>query len=133
MNKKTKKIVFGIVALVVAIAALALLYLAFAPKPDNSGSKKEITVTVVYGDKSTKDFVIKTNEDYLREALENEKLISGSESEYGLYVTTVDGVTASDADRQWWAFYLDDEMLMTGVDTTPVKDGDHFTIALEVY
>ncbi len=133
MNKKTKKVVFGIVALVLAIAALALLYLAFAPKPKNIGSTKKITVTVVYADESTKDFIINTNEDYLRGALEKEKLISGSESEYGLFVTTVDNVTASDADRQWWAFYLNDEMLMTGVDTTPVNDGDHFTIALEVY
>lgn len=133
MNKKTKKTVFAIIALVIAIAALALLYLAFAPKPDNNGGTKKITVTVVYGDKSTKDFTITTNEDYLRAALENERLISGNESEYGLFVTTVDGVTVSDADNQWWAFYLNDEMLMTGVDTTPVNDGDHFTIALEVY
>ena len=133
MNKKNKKILFGVIGLVAAIVVLALLYIAFRPKPEDVGGKKTITVTVVYEDKSTKDFTIKTNEDWLRGALEQEKLISGSESEWGLYVTVVDGVEVDADKNQWWAFYLGDEMLMTGVDTTPVNDGDHFNIILDVY
>ena len=133
MNKKTKLTVFGIIGLVVAVVAMALIYFAFAPKPDDIGGTKKITVTVVYEDKSEKDFQITTSEDYLRGALEKEKLIAGDDSEYGLFVKTVDGVEIDSSKNQWWAFYLNDEMLTTGVDTTPVNDGDHFTIALEVY
>lgn len=48
------------------------------------GGKKTITLTVVYADASTKDFTITTNEDYLRGALEQEKLIAGDESGVGI-------------------------------------------------
>lgn len=133
MNKKNKKLLVGVIVLVVAVAALALLYINLRPKTNDAGGKKEITVTVVYEDKSTKDFTIKTNEDWLRGALEQEKLIKGSESEWGLYVTVVDGVAVDDSKNQWWCFYLGDEMLSTGVDTTPVNDGDHFKIELSTY
>ena len=87
-----------------------------------------ITVTVKFADETTKDFVITTSEEFLRGALEQENLVEGDESEYGLYVKTVDGVTADyEADKAYWAFYKDGEYLMTGVDTTPIADGDTFS------
>ena len=45
-------------------------------------------------------------------------------------MTTVNGVTVDDSKQQWWCFTQDGEMLMTGVDTTPIADGDHFEITL---
>lgn len=133
MSKKNKKILFGVLGLVVAVVVLALLYISLRPQPKDAGGRKTITVTVEYADGNSKDFTIKTNEDYLRGALEQEKLISGTESEWGLYVTTVDGVTADEANRQYWALYIGDEYASTGVDTTPVNDGDSFRLVLESY
>ena len=93
---------------------------------------KRITITleVVGPDGSSKEFVIKTDpENNLRKALEGEGLISGEEGAYGLYVKVVDGITADyDVDQSWWGLYKDGEMLMTGVDTTPIADGDHFEL-----
>lgn len=133
MSKKNKKILFGVLGLVVAVVVLALLYINFRPQPKDAGGRKTITVTVVYAEGNSKDFTINTNEDYLRGALEQEKLISGTESEWGLYVTTVDGMTADEANRQYWALYIGDEYASTGVDTTPVNDGDSFRLVLESY
>ncbi len=133
MSKKNKKILFGVLGLVVAVVVLALLYINLRPQPKDAGGNKTITLTVVYADTSTKDFTIKTNEDYLRGALEQENLIAGDESEWGLYVKTVDGVTADDAAHQYWALYIGDDYASTGVDSTPVNDGDTFKLALETY
>ena len=133
MSKKNKQILFGVLGLVVAVVVLALVYFGFKAKPKDAGGNKTITLTVVYADASTKDFTIKTNEDYLRGALEQENLIAGDESEWGLYVKTVDGVTADDAAHQYWALYINDDYASTGVDTTPVNDGDTFKLALETY
>lgn len=133
MSKKNKQILFGVLGLVAAVVVLALIYFNLKPQPKDAGGNKTITLTVVYADASTKDFTIKTNEDYLRGALEQEKLIAGDESEWGLYVKTVDGVTADDAAHQYWALYINDDYASTGVDTTPVNDGDHFKLALETY
>lgn len=94
-------------------------------------AKVNITVTVTFPDETTKDFPIATDAETLRGALESIDLVEGEESQYGLYVHKVDGV--SDAAGYYWAFYKDGEYLMTGVDTTPIADGDKFEIKYESY
>lgn len=133
MTKKNKGILFGVIGLVVAVAVMALLYFCLRPKTNDAGGSKKITVTVVYADKTSKDFTYKTDLDWLGELLLNEKLIEGSNGEWGLYVTTVDGITASDDAHEYWALYIGEEYSMTGFDTTPINDGDHFSIKLETY
>ena len=127
-STSTKKIILAAAALVALVAILIGCWLAFGPK--GTAGSKTISVEVTFADESTKDFTITTNEEFLRGALEQEKLIEGSESDYGLYVLTVDGQTADEAQQQWWRFDKDGQMLETGVDTTPVADGDNFEIVL---
>lgn len=93
---------------------------------------KTITVDVTHLDGSTKTYEIKTDEEFLRGALEQEDLVEGTESDYGLWITTVDGETADDAQEQWWGFTKSGEFVDTGVDTTPIEDGDHFEFTLNV-
>ena len=135
-NKKplNKKLIAGVVALIAVIAILLGVYLNNR-QPTTSGSKT-ITVSVfdtVCSTEASNTATITTDEEYLRGALEQEDSgisISGSESEYGLFVTTVDGVTADDSKQQWWCFTKGGEMLNTGVDSTPIADGDTFEITL---
>lgn len=87
-----------------------------------------ITVEVTAEDK-TVTFTIHTDGTTLRQALEENSLIAGDESDYGLYVKTVDGMTADyDADGLYWAFYKSGEYLMTGVDTTEIADGEQYEL-----
>ena len=135
-NKKSlnKKLIAGVVALIAVIAILLGMYLNNR-QPTTSGSKT-ITVSVfdtVGSTEASNTATITTDEEYLRGVLEQEDSgisISGSESEYGLFVTTVDGVTADDSKQQWWCFTKGGEMLNTGVDSTPIADGDTFEITL---
>lgn len=135
-NKKplNKKLIAGVVALIAVIAILLGVYLNNR-QPATSGSKT-ITVNVfdtVGSTEASNTTTITTDEEYLRGALEQEDSgisISGSESEYGLFVTTVDGVTADDSKQQWWCFTKGGEMLNTGVDSTPIADGDTYEITL---
>ena len=115
--------------LVLVVGAL-LIYNANKPVGQEGG--KKLVVTVVHGDGTSKDFSIATDAEFLRGALEEQSLIEGSESEYGLYVTAVDGETADDSLQQWWCFTKSGEMLMTGVDTTPIADGEHYEITFTV-
>ena len=126
MSKKTKTIL-AVVLLLVVVAAAVLLYLHFSPKPAEGA--KTVTVTVVHGDETQKDFVIHTDAETLRAALEQESLIEGTEGEWGLYVLTVDGETADESIQQWWNFTKDGEDTL-GVDATMVSDGDHYEITL---
>lgn len=131
MKSQTKKLLIGLVALIAVVAVMAGCWLAFGPKAGPAGAK-EIGVTVVYADQTQDEFTIDTDAEYLRGALEQENLIAGDESEYGLFVTEVNGVKADDTKEEWWCFTQDGEALMTGVDSTPIADGDHFEITLTV-
>lgn len=131
--QKNKKILI-IAAVVLLLIAGALLLIEGSKKPVPIEGSKTITVTVIQEGVEDKVFTIHTDAEFLRGALEQEKLIEGTESQYGLYVTTVDGVTADESLRQWWC--LNDgegNMLDTGVDSTPIADGDAFQFVLSAY
>ncbi len=104
------------------------------PQEEPAGTEEApavtITFLVVHGDASEKEFVITTTGLTLREALEQEGLIEGTESEWGLYVLTVDGETADEEQQQWWCLTKDGEMSMTGVDDTVIADGEHYEFTL---
>lgn len=68
----------------------------------------------------------------MRQALEEENLIEGEESTYGLWVITVAGRTADNSKEEWWALYKNGEFSMTGVDDTPLEDGDRIEYRLTV-
>ncbi|MBD5095256.1 MAG: DUF4430 domain-containing protein [Subdoligranulum sp.] len=130
MNTQKKKVwLFAGIALVL-VAVMAAAWFTLGPK--GTAGQKNISVTVVYADASTDKFDISTDAEFLRGALEEQNFIAGDENEYGLFVKTVNGVTADDANQEWWSFSKDGESLMTGVDSTPIADGDAFEITLMI-
>ena len=75
-------------------------------------------------------FTIKTDKDTVGAALLEHELIAGETSEYGLYVKVVNGITADyDVDQSYWAFYIDGEYAMSGVDTTNITEGAKYQLA----
>lgn len=65
------------------------------------------------------------------EALVAEGLVEGHETEYGLYVDTVNGITADwDADQTYWAFYINGEYATTGIDTTEIDPASTYSLIL---
>jgi len=67
---------------------------------------------------------VHTNETTVGAALIDVGLIEGDESEFGMMVIYVNGIRADfNEDGAWWAFYIDDEMAMAGVDATDIEEG----------
>ena len=125
MSKKTRNILIAVAVLLVLVVGSLLIYKA--NKPAAQLGDKNIIITVVHKDESTKEFKINTSAETLRQACEEQNLIAGEESEYGLYVKTVDGETADyDADGAYWAMTQDGEWMTTGVDDAMIADGDHY-------
>ncbi len=134
-NKKTnKKVIIGVVALVAVIAVLAVVYSAFRAKPVEGS--KEITIEVIDNEQETTAYELRTDAEYLRQAMEEAEglTFSGTESEFGLMIDTVNGVYADyNADGAHWSIYVNGEYGQYGIDSQPVLDGDTFTIQYEVY
>ena len=88
------------------------------------GQTKFIFV-VVDKDGNETNFEIYTDKETVGDALLEVDLIAGEEREYGLYVKTVNGITADyDADQTYWAFYVNGKYATAGVDSTAVKEGE---------
>lgn len=88
------------------------------------------TFTVTFEDATMHLYEVSTDATTVGEALVEVGLIEGEDSDYGLYVKTVDGVTLDwDADAAYWAFYVDGEMAATGVDSTDIVEGSTYTFA----
>ena len=90
--------------------------------------KTQILFTVVDKDGNETNFEIHTDKEMVGDALLEAGLIEGETGEYGLYVKTVNGITADfDTDGTYWAFYVNDEYATSGVDTTPIKEGEIYS------
>lgn len=93
---------------------------------------KEFALTVADKDGNETQFTIHTDKETVGEALQELNLIDGDEGEYGLYVKTVNGITADyDADGVYWAFYVNDEYAASGVDVTEIVEGDSYALKVE--
>ena len=134
MSEKTnggnkKKIILAVGALVLVAAIFAGVYFALAPKASAGG--KEITIEVIDDAQASTVYEVSTDAEYLGDAIrETEGLtVEGTESEYGLMVDTVNGVVADyNENGAYWAFYVDGEYCMYGIDQQPIEDGQAYQI-----
>ena len=108
------------------LLALAMLFALSA-----CGAKEEapaeavsfkVIVTDLEGNETTFEYT--SGAASVGEALVAEGLVVGHEASYGLYVDSVNGVALDwDKDGKYWAFYIDGEYAMTGVDATEITEG----------
>jgi hypothetical protein len=90
----------------------------------------ELTVVNTAGEEAT--FEVKTDKETVGEALLEYEVIAGEDGQYGLYVKTVNGETVDyDKDGKYWAFYINGEYGMTGVDVTEIVEGDSYALKVE--
>ena len=130
MTQKMKRILTLILCLCLAVFAGCEANPQDSSPADSSASSvgdlAEISVKIVFADGEEKNLSIKTDKDFLADALVDEGIIEYVED--GLY-TTVDGVTADfSADGGWWCLYKDGAMTNDGFNTQPIADGDKFEI-----
>lgn len=143
--KKTKRILLYLVCIVL-ITAIALTITSCGEKTGANSNdpgqqstsnvvgegKVSFDLKVVDMDGNETSFKVKTDEKTVGQALLKEGLISGDDSDYGLYVKTVNGITADyDKDKTYWAFYINGEYASTGVDATDVTEGAVYSFKIQ--
>ena len=94
--------------------------------------KTSFTLNITFKDGSEKTYTINTNKTIVGEASTELGLISGTVGDYGLMVETVDGETVKfEDDGKYWAFYINGEYAMSGVDTTDITAGASYALKVE--
>ena len=145
--KKTLRTRLSLILLSVLFAAMTLCLTGCGDKTDAAATETQETAAdsnelgegamefafdVTDKDGNVTSFTIHTDAATVGEALVNLGLVSGDESEWGLYVKTVNGITADyDVDGTYWAFYINGEYASTGVDATEVEDGATYAFKVE--
>ena len=132
-NKKT---LLGVVALVVVIGLMAVAYAVYGPKAVEGS--KEITIEVIDNQGESTVYEIRTDAQYLRQAMEEASskglTFEGDETEYGLTIMSVNGVTADfNVDGAYWSIMVNGEYGMYGADSQPVTDKDVFQLVYTVF
>ena len=121
-----KKILSVLLALVMVFTLVA----CGTAKSETKNASFKVIATDLDGNETTFDYT--TDKATVGEVLIEEGLIEGHETEYGLYVDSVNGIALDwDKDGKYWAFYINGEYAMTGVDATDVEDGAVYTFKPE--
>ena len=123
-----KKQFLWVAVFLTLVLALALVFCLARPQAE--AGTKALTIVVVHGDGSQKRFPMRTDAETLRAACEERDLIAGRESDYGLYVLTVDGETADESAQQWWCITKGGAEHFYGVDDTVIADGETYEFTL---
>ena len=137
MKKSSLRKLLAIIGCMVLIAAMALVMTGCGsktvlPTPNSTVSATAVTelgegatsfdFTVEDLDGTKYAFTIHTDETTVGAALMAVDLLKGEDGPYGLYVQEVNGIRAVyEEDSTYWAFYVNGEYAMTGVDSTDIS------------
>lgn len=146
MQKKHRRNPFAFILCMALIAAMPVMAAGCSEKAEESTStaadasqyevlgegETEFTFIVVDTEGTETGYEIHTDQTVVGDALLELDLIAGDESEYGLYVKTVNGITLDfDTDGKYWAFYVDGEYATAGVDSTDITAGAEYAFKAE--
>lgn len=134
----------SLVLVFVLTAALALTGCSDAPAetteaPQSAGAVTELgegakafELTIVDKEGVNHPYLIHTDEEFVGFALIAHELIEGEQGPYGMYIKSVLGqVLDYDTDKMYWAFYVGSDYALTGVDMTPITEGEHYQLRAE--
>jgi len=140
MRKNMKKMIGLLLAIVMVMsfaacgapegAEIELITVADGDVIGEGSTQFPLTITDAEG--TAVQITVKTDEATVGEALVALGLIAGEESEYGLYMKTVNGITLDyETDGLYWAFYIDGTYAVTGVDLTEIAAGSSYELKAE--
>ncbi len=146
--KNTKMKIFFALLLIVLTAATVLMFASCnadeQEQQDGDGvsvsadvteigeGAKVFPFTAVMSDGSELRYNVHTDEATVGAALIALELISGDQGDYGLYVKEVCGERAVyEENGHYWAFYVDGEYAMSGVDMTDITEGTAYSFKFE--
>ena len=92
----------------------------------------EFTLEVIDAEDTQVNLTIKTDEKTVGAALVALGLIAGENSQYGLYIKTVNNITYDyDTDGKYWGFYVNGAYANQSADLTDIEPGAIYTLKAE--
>ena len=118
--------------LALALVLLTLVSLTACSQKDAEGPEVTFTLTVVDADGNETTHEITTTKTSVGDALIEKGMVEGENGDYGLYIKAVNGIVADyNTTGTYWAFYINGEYALTGVEKTPIEEGVSYMLKVE--
>jgi hypothetical protein len=134
--EKTKKSFCKIFILVLVILAIFAGYFFYQNKSlSNKKSAVQKTITVYLKVTGRKDFIkqeITAGKTALDLTKEKEDVVTKGDG-VNAYVIGINGIEAKSADKEYWAFYVNDKPATVGAGSYKLKKGDRVEWRIEKY
>lgn len=119
--------------LALVLVLLTLVSLVACSAKEKEGAEVTFTLTIVDGDGNETTHEITTTKTTVGDALLEKGMVEGENSEYGLYIKAVNGIVADyNTTGTYWAFYINGEYAMTGVEKTPIEADTAYMLKVEM-
>lgn len=122
-----------IATVIVAFIMTAMMITYHNYKAPTRRGSKNVIIKVIVPDEQTDTYKMYTDAEYLGDALIGSDFIGGESTDLGFFVTEVKGRVADSSKNEYWMLTKNGEYVNTGVDQTPVYDGDEFEFTLTKY
>jgi len=130
-----------ILAIILCVTLILLAGCSAAPQTNSTTVTDGQTVgegsvsfplTIVDKEGNEINITVKTNQETVGGALLELGIVEGEDGSYGLYMTHVNGIPAIyEEDGTYWAFYINGEYAVTGVELTPIVEGESYKLIVE--
>ena len=118
--------------LALVLVLLTIVSLTACSAKEKEGAEVTFTLTIVDGDGNETTHEITTTKTTVGDALMEKGIVEGENSEYGLYIKAVNGIVADyNTTGTYWAFYINGEYAMTGVEKTPIEANTAYMLKVE--
>ena len=144
MKNNSKKRLLSLLLVFVLMAAAALTGCSGKPAETTAPPAETVPVTelgegskafdlsIVDKEGTQHLYRIHTDAEMVGQALLEQSLIEGEQGQYGMYIKSVLGQTLDyQTDGMYWAFYVNGEYALTGVDQTPVTVDTSYMLKAE--
>ena len=120
-----------LLALVLVLVTLLSLAACGVPK-EVEGPEVTFAITIVDADGNETTQEITTTKTTVGEALLEKGIVEGENGDYGLYIKSVNGIVADyNTTGTYWAFYINGDYAMTGVEKTDIEEGVSYMLKVE--
>jgi len=111
-------------SIILLLATVLIVTAACGSQSEAVTGEKEFLLEVTDNNGNVTSKTIKTDEATVGAALLAEGIIEGEQFDFGLMVSHVNGLRADfTEDGAYWAFHIDGEFAMEGVDVTKIEEG----------
>lgn len=127
MKKKTKALI-GLIVMVMVFAGIGFYF-----QKKGNENLKHITIEVISKrDNYEKTHDVKTVKENLGDVLKETKIVDEYEdSQYGMFIKSVDGLSDDTTQQYWWAILVNGESATSGADGLVLEDEAKYTLELK--